>query len=256
MNERIVCISCFISRGKLARDQFLFQLGRAFVGRSRCKASPGVPDVAQDPLYLKIDPATRSELCVPLKIGDRVIGVVNAESSQIGAFTGTDERLLVTLAGQLATAIDRLRAESAMRQRANQLAILSRVSQEIGASLIPEQVYTAIHRAAAQLMPAEVFLIALLDEQSEEINPVYFVDRDQVVEASRIPAGHGLSGFIISSGKPVLANDLNELVEMDLVHAGNPESSQSVLAVPLRRRWQNYRHAFLSILPKACLHKG
>jgi len=79
------------------------------------------------------------------------------KSAQVGTFTDADERLLSTLAGQLATAIDRLRAESAMRRRAEQISILSRVSQEIVASLIPDQVYSAIHRAATQLMTTEPF---------------------------------------------------------------------------------------------------
>jgi GAF domain-containing protein len=60
-----------------------------------------VPDVRQDSDYLEIDPKTRSELCVPLKIGERVIGVINAERVEVDAFTEADERLLSTLAGQL-----------------------------------------------------------------------------------------------------------------------------------------------------------
>jgi len=238
LDEKTNCLRPHASyrEGKLARVQFPVPLGQGICGQVALQGKPRrVQNVEQDPLYLKIDPATRSELCVPLKIGDRVIGVINAESSQLKAFTGNDERLLITLAGQLATAIDRLRAESAVRHRANQLSILSRVSQEIGASLVLEQVYTTIHRATAQLMPAEVFLIALLDESSKEIDLVYFVDRGQAVKAGRIPAGQGLSGFVISSGEPVLANDLDELVENVVMHAGNPESCRSVLAAPLRR---------------------
>jgi GAF domain-containing protein/ActR/RegA family two-component response regulator len=193
-----------------------------------------VADVLQDPDYLNIDPSTRSELCVPLKIGERIIGVINAESAQVGAFTETDERLLSTLAGQLATAIDRLRAESAMRRRAGQISILSRVSQEVVASLIPEQVYSAIHRATAQLMPTETFLITLLDETGQMIHPVYFVEKDIPVFAEPIPVERGLSGYVIATGNSLLVNDLDELDKIDIVHAGNPETSRSVLAVPMR----------------------
>jgi diguanylate cyclase (GGDEF)-like protein len=59
--------------------------------------------------YLKVDKRTNSELCVPIKLRERVLGVVNAESTKRNAFTVDDERLLVTLAGQLATAIEQLR---------------------------------------------------------------------------------------------------------------------------------------------------
>lgn len=193
-----------------------------------------VPDVRQDPDYLDIDPRTRSELCVPLKIGERVIGVINAERVEVDAFTEADERLLSTLAGQLATAIDRLRADAAMRQRAEQLSILSRVSQEVVASLIPDEVYSAIHRAAAQLMTTETFLITLMDEARQMIQPVYFVEKDKPVFADPIPAERGLSGHVIATGQPLLVNDLDELEQIDIVHAGDIESSRSVLAVPMR----------------------
>ena len=119
----------------------------ALLGESRY-----VPDVTKEQNYIEVDPATRSELCVPLKVGERVIGVLNAEREELDGFTASDERMLSIIAGQMATAIDRLRAESGVHRRAGQLSILSSISQEVVASLIPEQVFAAIHRAAAQLM--------------------------------------------------------------------------------------------------------
>jgi len=193
-----------------------------------------VGDVHQDSGYLDIDPRTRSELCVPLKIGERVIGVINAENAQVGFFTEADERLLSTLAGQMATAIDRLRAEATMRRRASQISILSRVSQEVVASLIPEQVYSAIHRAAAQLVTTETFLISMVDESGQMIHPVYFVEKDRPVLVEPIPVQRGLSGHVIATGKALLVNDLDELDKIDIVHVGDPESSRSVLAVPMQ----------------------
>jgi signal transduction histidine kinase len=59
---------------------------------------------------VRANPATRSELAVPLKVDNRVIGVLQAKSPQREAFTGDDERLLATIASQLATAIARLRS--------------------------------------------------------------------------------------------------------------------------------------------------
>src|SRR4030095_9373042 len=44
---------------------------------------------------------------------DRILGVINAESKRTEAFSLDDEFLLGTLAGQLATAIEQLRATAA-----------------------------------------------------------------------------------------------------------------------------------------------
>jgi len=43
--------------------------------------------------------------------------VINAESAQIGFFTPDDERLLVTIAGQVATGIERMRTERAEHEQ-------------------------------------------------------------------------------------------------------------------------------------------
>jgi GAF domain-containing protein len=92
-------------------------------------------DVRESAYYLKGDPTTRSELCVPLKIGDRTIGVINAESHKIAAFSSNDERLLITLAGQLAIALERLRAENVELLQRRRLLIISSLAREMTGSL-------------------------------------------------------------------------------------------------------------------------
>jgi GAF domain-containing protein len=79
--------------GKVAQD-----------GRSR-----RINDVRNDPDYIVGNDRTRSELCVPIKIKERIIGVINAESERLNAFSPNDERFLATLADQLATGIEKIR---------------------------------------------------------------------------------------------------------------------------------------------------
>ncbi len=63
-------------------------------------------DVTSDPRYLCADERTKSELCVPLRVGGRVIGAVNVESHEPDAFDENDEVLLSTLASQAAIAVE------------------------------------------------------------------------------------------------------------------------------------------------------
>ena len=88
-------------------------------------AKTGIPqrigNVHRVESYLNVDQRTISELCVPIKIRERVLGVVNAESAKRNAFTVDDERLLVTLAGQLVTAIEQLRKAQNERKMLDQL---------------------------------------------------------------------------------------------------------------------------------------
>jgi len=67
-----------------------------------------VPDVSKEKAYVEGGLETRSELAVPIMIGDRVLGVLNVESKELNAFNEKDRELLETLASHAATAISNL----------------------------------------------------------------------------------------------------------------------------------------------------
>ncbi len=204
-------------------------------------------DTTRVPEYFSMYMKTRSELCVPVKMGERMIGVINAENARLDAFTEADERLLITIAGQLATAIDRLRASSTERRWMEKLAALYRASQEVISTLDAEQIYAATHRAVAQLMPADVFMVALLDAGQQVIQPAYFKDLNGDLEAPTIPAGHGMSGHVIESGQPLMIADIEAHPELDRLHVGPPPRVHAVLAVPM----QSGSHTF-GVLSAQC----
>jgi signal transduction histidine kinase len=78
------------------------------------------PDVSQEARYLLWPEAaeTRSELAVPLKTKTRVIGVLNVESDQLGAFDESDLTVLQSLANQAAIAIENAHLYEQARQTA------------------------------------------------------------------------------------------------------------------------------------------
>ncbi len=67
-----------------------------------------VADTAQDPLFRPhpLLPETRSELTLPLLVGNRVLGVLDLQSNRIGDLTEESLPAFNILAGQLATAIE------------------------------------------------------------------------------------------------------------------------------------------------------
>ncbi len=64
-------------------------------------------DVSQEELYFSAVSETRSEIAVPFKVQEKVVGVINVESSRLNAFTDNDARFLSTLAAQVALAFER-----------------------------------------------------------------------------------------------------------------------------------------------------
>jgi putative methionine-R-sulfoxide reductase with GAF domain len=58
-------------------------LGVGVIGQAYVRGEPVVvPDVLADPHYLQANPAVRAEVCVPVRLAGRVVGVVNLESAE------------------------------------------------------------------------------------------------------------------------------------------------------------------------------
>jgi GAF domain-containing protein len=109
------------------------------------------------------NPTSRSELCVPMKIGERVIGAINAESSQPNYFTVDDERLMVTIAGQLATAIERLRNAAAERDQRVLAEALRDTAETLNTTLDFNNVLDRILENIGRVVPSETAMIMLLE---------------------------------------------------------------------------------------------
>jgi GAF domain-containing protein len=68
-------------------------------------------DVGQDAVYFNNPdlPNTRSEMALPLKVRDRIVGVLDVQSEKPGAFTDNDANTLSILADQIAIALENAR---------------------------------------------------------------------------------------------------------------------------------------------------
>ncbi|MBI3161017.1 MAG: GAF domain-containing protein [Chloroflexi bacterium] len=112
-----------VSEGRsipLSREQSL--VARA----ARERRGVTVNDVTQAPDFLPnpLLPDTRSELAVPMIVGNQVLGVFDVQSNVAGRFTGSDIDIQTTLAAQVASAVQntRLYAQAeAARQDAKSL---------------------------------------------------------------------------------------------------------------------------------------
>ncbi len=95
-------------------------LGKGITGAAAESREPvRVVDTAKDPRYIASHPDIRSEVAVPLILQDRVLGVMDIESSRIGHFTDDHVRTLSLLAPQVASSVEnaRLYQEIAARER-------------------------------------------------------------------------------------------------------------------------------------------
>ena len=114
-----------------------------------------IADVTQVKEFITSNSGMRSELCVPLVAGEKVIGVINAESTKLNAFSLDDERLLTTVAGQLAIAIEQIRHQKAETEQRIRAEALSDTAIAINSSLEFEQILDQIVDSIVQIVPHE-----------------------------------------------------------------------------------------------------
>jgi sigma-B regulation protein RsbU (phosphoserine phosphatase) len=114
------------------------RLGEGLVGYAALHKEPVlVPDVSQDPRYIRIVPDVRSELAIPMLIKDRCIGVVDLESPELDAFTKRDVEILTLLASQAAVAIENARLYETVRANEERLEKEVRFAQRVQVALLP-----------------------------------------------------------------------------------------------------------------------
>jgi PAS domain S-box-containing protein len=90
-----------------------------------------VPNVGKSKDYIEGDPKTCSELAVPVITENRVVGVLDVQSSKLAAFSERELTLLEILASHAAIAISNLEKREENEKRSAQLALLMKNSAEM-----------------------------------------------------------------------------------------------------------------------------
>ena len=215
-------------------------MGKGITGRV---ASTGLPqlidDVRQAGDFLDYDKGTRSELCVPMKIGERVIGVINAESKEVEHFSKKDERILLTLAGQLASGIERLRNAAAEERRGKQLGILNKLTGEMSGALDRDKLFKIVVERLNKEMNYTSTDISLVDEENQEyVLAAVSGTFEPFVPGGRYrqPFGIGLLDVASRTGKVVVANDVHQEPEYAVVPGHEIIQSEVVIPIKIYKR--------------------
>jgi signal transduction histidine kinase len=162
-------------------------------------ASTGKPLVVEDVNrfagYIVADASMRSEMAAPLRIGDEVIGVIDVESKDVGAFDEVALGLLTRLADQVALVIHSARLHARQAETLERLRELDQMKSDFVAIASHElrTPLTAIHgyvqtlvRRFDQLSSEEVQLfLATIDRQSNRMTRLV----EDLLYVSKIEAG-------------------------------------------------------------------
>lgn len=152
-----------------------------------------VPDVRREPRYLKFVEETKCELAVPLKVGDRIIGVLDVESSKVNSLTESDRFVLEALADQVAIAIENARLYSELSTARDQVELKTRQLHHLLTRTISIQeeerkrISAELHDDVTQLLVSSIYEIqagrAMLPSNSENSEAKLASGQEMINEA-------------------------------------------------------------------------
>ncbi len=189
------------------------------------------PDLAD--LSEMFGESTAALLILPIVNDQHLTALVFAQMAGDARFGSNEIEVARTIINQSTIALENARLYQSTVRTAERFSILNEISAQVSASLDPEEIYASVHKATERLMPAESFVITLLDEEKNEIDPVYLMDLGKRIPGQRVPFGQGMSSDVIKSGKPLLVSSLEQADKLNSIKTGNGDETQSIVAVPM-----------------------
>ncbi len=205
-----------------------FAVGEGLVGWAFDTGKPVVlADARQDPHFAAARNergVPRSMLLVPIKMGDRTVGVISADQDEYGWFSDNDALLVEGLARQAGTAIERAAGLDLLREVSEQIISASQV--HVGGTL--QQVVSG----ALKLTHATSGVIFLLSEDGRNVLAQYEHPQGFNHPCPRLEEGkEGVTREILRSGKVIHIPDTKNEPS---VHPDMRKRARSMIGVPLK----------------------
>lgn len=216
---------------------------KSIIGQVTQNKSPlVVNEIREDQNYYSnpLLPETKAEACLPLKVGERVLGVVDVQSDRAFVFSEENIKILQILADQLAIAVVNSELFAEAQERLSQHRLLHHITTAAASSTtIEEALNSAVQGLQVTLGGDQIsILLADKDQKTLEVRSAIGYPNE---ESSRlkIPFGVGITGWVASHRQPQRVNDVTKDSRYIAV---NPKV-RSELGIPLI-----YRNEVLGIL--------
>jgi len=188
-----------------------------------------VGDVHSDPRYIPTVDAVRTELAVPMIARDRLVGVIDLQSTRRDAYTEDDGAMLRLIASRVAASIDNARLYRRSLQQNHTLRSLATIAHSFSSTLDLDELLKKIATTVRKMINYDAFSVLLLDEGRSRLKRRFSLRYDELVDLESIPLGHGITGAAVEHREPVLVDDTRG----DSRYIESTPGIRSEVAVPL-----------------------
>lgn len=189
-------------------QNLVIPLGEGITGAAAQTQQPVmVGNVLDDQRYLNALDAVRSELAVPMVLRNKLVGVIDLQSTQRDSFTLQDRALLQLIATRVGSAIENARLYRRVDRQNRIQRTLALLAQEFSSILNLDALLENVARGVRSLINYDGFMILLVDEERRQLTSRFSLRYDERTPAEVLPLDEGITGAVATSGKPVLAKD-------------------------------------------------
>ena len=213
--------------------RLLIPLGEGITGQAAATREPiMVRDVRKETSYLNAMDAVRSEMAIPMMARDKLVGVIDFQSTEVGAYTIDDVALMRLIASRIASAIDNARLYRRVDLQHRTLRTLTKTSQGFSSILDLDELLGTVAESVKALMDYDSFIIWLLDEQKQVLRKRVSISLDGEAEMDEIPISVGVTGSAARLRRPMRVED----TAADPRYIASHPNLRSEVAVPLMLR--------------------
>ena len=194
-------------------------------------------DVRDEPDYIAARPETTQEICVPVRAGGTVVGVLNIEATDERRLDDSDLDILLTLGDHLGTAISNHLRIAELERRNQQLHVVDRVT-----SLIAGQVTIrdALPKVLAELEGAFGYGssgIGLVEGDRLNVVAVHDINEHNIQDyflVHGVSIETGVAGRVVRTGEPAFIKDVRSSPD----YLPTSPAVQYEICVPIRANGQ------------------
>ena len=144
-----------------------------------------------------------------LQAGNEVVGRIYVAYTKKHEFLDEESALLGDIARRLSGYIESSRLFQEASSRAQRLALVNRIARVAGAAVNLDELMETVYQEVANIFETDAFFIALYDQDTDELDFRFVVEKGERMFPGRFPVS-GLTSWVIEEKKPLVIGDLKE----------------------------------------------
>lgn len=174
---------------------------------------------------------------VPLKVRDRVLGVIEVAYRGPHEFTPNEQTTLRTVGRQIGLFIESHRLTQAQERRIAELEALNHIGRAVSSTLDLDTLLQTFYTEINKILDTSNFFVALYDPETATISTPIHYDSGVPYETAPFPLGSGLTSYVITQRQSLLVPNMErarDSLPIKPIVGGTGKRAASWLGVPLR----------------------